>query len=89
MRLALSHKSAVRVMRRGPSSWRRYAQMNNWDKPLWYVCWVYGAYRMAAAVEPRASAMKSLCGSEMARFGSEPQTLPKSIKLGHRFQSIY
>ena len=36
-----------------------------------------------------ASAMKSLCGSEMARFGSEPQTLPKSIKLVHQFQSIY
>jgi hypothetical protein len=39
------------------------------------MCWVYEAYRMVTAVEPRGSATEVESAGVDARFGSEPQTL--------------
>ena len=50
--LVLSHTCAVQVMRRLPSSWRKYAQTSSWDKPLWCVSLVvYEPIEWAADVE--------------------------------------
>lgn len=82
--LVLSHKCAVRVMRRLPSSWRKHAQTSSWDKPLW--CVSLGVYKPIEWLLLLRVQLKSTRGSDIARFGSEPQTLAKSIKVIHQFQ---